>query len=560
MSETVVGLAARRRSLFSGLRRCASVERATVAHDIKTFVRRFGDSPHLAHDVMLYGFLLSADPSSCSLAALADRHLGHSLDSGPAAEASAVLALFHKLRPAVETAGLADVYSKIDLPLIRVLADIETTGITVDPAQLKVLSSRMEEEITRLSAEIYELAGKSFQHQLAPTIWARFCSKTWSCPHPVRYGKGKTVSTAADVLRRPKPPNTSHRRKSFGIPPALQTKRAPMSTRYPRSSIRSPDACTPPSTRPAPPPVAFRPPIRTFRTSPSAPNWAAKFEPPSSPAQVGKLIVADYSQIELRLLAHMSRDPVLVEAFRNGEEHPHPHRRRRVFGVPPLIDHLSEQRRNAKAVNFGIVYGQTAFGLAASLEHRPQRSRPLHSRLFRALLRRPPLHRRDYRRGPAAPRLCFKYVFGRKRPIPDMQSKKSQRPQFPPSETAVNTPCPRHRRRGSHQAGDDPHPRRPPRACRLKCSCQVHDELVFEAPPEEVRRRARYGEIGNDGIRRAARRAAGSRRRRGRQLALMRNRILAALLVTMTLSMTQTAQAHRDRCRSKKRVHANPRS
>ena len=78
-----------------------------------------------------------------------------------------------------------------------------------------------------------------------------------------------------------------------------------------------------------------------------------------------KLIVADYSQIELRLLAHMSQDPVLVEAFRHGEDI-HTRTAAEVFGVPPLMV-TAEQRRNAKAVNFGIVYGQTPFGLAASL-------------------------------------------------------------------------------------------------------------------------------------------------------------------------------------------------
>ena len=119
---------------------------------------------------MLYGFLLSADPASCSLPALAERHLGHSVDAGPAAEADAILAIFNKLRPDVETAGLADVYAKIDLPLIRVLADMESTGIRVDPAQLHVLSGRMEEEMARLSARDLRAGRKILQHQLAATI------------------------------------------------------------------------------------------------------------------------------------------------------------------------------------------------------------------------------------------------------------------------------------------------------------------------------------------------------------------------------------------------------
>ena len=94
----------------------------------------------------------------------------------------------------------------------------------------------------------------------------------------------------------------------------------------------------------------------------------------------------------------MSRDPVLVEAFRNGEDI-HTRTAAEVFGVPPLMI-TPEQRRNAKAVNFGIVYGQTPFGLASIAGDRSQGSRALHPRLLRTLRRRAPLHRRDHRRSP----------------------------------------------------------------------------------------------------------------------------------------------------------------
>ena len=88
-------------------------------------------------------------------------------------------------------------------------------------------------------------------------------------------------------------------------------------------------------------------------------------------------MVADYSQIELRLLAHMSKDPVLVSAFRNGEDI-HTRTAAEVFGVPPLMV-TPEMRRNAKAVNFGIVYGQTPFGTGDPARDRPKRSRNLYT-------------------------------------------------------------------------------------------------------------------------------------------------------------------------------------
>ena len=122
-------------------------ERATVAHDIKALVRRFGECPNLTNDTMLYGFLLSADPGVCNLGALAEKYLEHAVAPDPAAEADAVLAIFNILRPAVETAGLMDVYTRIDLPLFVCWRRWNRPGIRVDPAQLQALSGRMESEM-----------------------------------------------------------------------------------------------------------------------------------------------------------------------------------------------------------------------------------------------------------------------------------------------------------------------------------------------------------------------------------------------------------------------------
>ena len=89
--------------------------------------------------------------------------------------------------------------TRIDLPLVRVLAEMESTGITVDPAQLRVLSERMEAEMARLGGEVYELAGKSFNIN-SPQQLGKVLFEDLKLPPPVKYGKGKTISTAADVL------------------------------------------------------------------------------------------------------------------------------------------------------------------------------------------------------------------------------------------------------------------------------------------------------------------------------------------------------------------------
>ncbi|HEY3744375.1 MAG TPA: DNA polymerase, partial [Bryobacteraceae bacterium] len=192
-----------------------------------------------------------------------------------------------------------------------------------------------------------------------------------------------------------------------------------------------------------------------------------------------KLIVADYSQIELRLLAHMSKDKVLVEAFRNGEDI-HTRTAAEVFGTPPLMV-TREMRNNAKAVNFGIVYGQTAFGLAQSLGI-DRREADVY---IKAYFERYAGVRKfidatiaEVRKTGVAVTLS-----GRQRPIPDMNTKNPNARGFA-ERTAVNTPL-------QGTAADiiklamiriD----KKLEGFEAKMLLQVHDELVLEAPPDEV--------------------------------------------------------------------------
>ena len=479
MSETVVGLAA-------GSEACSVVlgdaipDRATVAHDIKALVRRFGDCPNLTHDAMLYGFLLSADPAVCSLPSLAEKYLEHTVDPDPAAEAEAVLAIFDKLRPEVEAAGLADVYARIDLPLVRVLAEMESTGIRVDPAQLLVLSGRMESEMARLAGEVYTLAGKSFNIN-SPQQLGKVLFEDLKLPAPVRYGKGKTISTAVDVLEAlaveyPIAGKVLEYRQLAKLKgtyvDALPVLIDPFSGRL-HTTFNQTGAAT--GRLSSSNPNLQNIPIRTELGR----EIRAAFVPRVEQDKAWKLIVADYSQIELRLLAHMSRDAVLVEAFRNGEDI-HTRTAAEVFGVPPLLI-TPEQRRNAKAVNFGIVYGQTPFGLSAQLGIERKEA----ELYIRAYFERYAGVRRfiestiaEVRRSGVAVNM-----FGRKRPIPDMQSKNANARSFA-ERTAVNTPLQGTAADLIKLAMIRIHKNL--RGMQAKMLLQVHDELVFEAPPEEV--------------------------------------------------------------------------
>jgi len=489
MSETVLGFSARR-----GEARGLTIEsttgssggkkeawpipaRATIGHDLKGLIRKFGDSPQVEHDVMLYGFLLNAEPSTCSLVSLSEKYLGEQLDeTDPMAQADAIFGLHEKLRPEVESLGLADLYQSIDLPLVRVLARMEQTGIRVDRDQLHVLSGRMEEEIARLSGEIYELAGKPFNIN-SPQQLSKVLFEDLKLPGPVKYGKGKTTSTAADVLEDlaeefPVARKVLEYRQLAklkgtyvdALPLLIDADSARLHTTFNQTGAA------------------------TGRLSSSNPNLqnipirtelGREIRAAFVPREGWKLLIADYSQIELRLLAHMSRDAVLVDAFRNGEDI-HTRTAAEVFGIPPLMV-TPEQRRNAKAVNFGIVYGQTAFGLASSLGI----DRKEADLYIRAYFERYAGVRRfidatiaEVRRTGVAVNL-----FGRRRPIPDMQSRNPNARSFA-ERTAVNTPL-------QGTAADliklamiriD----KKLEGMQSKMLLQVHDELVFEVPEDEL--------------------------------------------------------------------------
>jgi DNA polymerase-1 len=197
------------------------------------------------------------------------------------------------------------------------------------------------------------------------------------------------------------------------------------------------------------------------------------------PREGWDLVVADYSQIELRLLAHMSGDPVLTEAFRNGEDI-HTRTAAEVMGVPPMLV-TKEARNNAKAVNFGIVYGISSFGLAANLGI----SRKEADLYIRSYFERYSGVKRFIDETIAKTRETgvARTMFGRERPIPDMNSRNPNARGFA-ERTAVNSPI-----QGTAADLIKLAMVRIDKALanrRAKLLLQVHDELVLESPPEET--------------------------------------------------------------------------
>ena len=430
------------------------------------------------HDVMLYAFLLDADPSGCSLDEQARRRLDLKLGASTEQRADITLEIWHRFSGAVDTRGMRKLYAEIELPLARVLARIERTGVRIDRSELRRLSLLMERDIARLTADIHEMAGKTFNIS-SPQQLGRVLFEDLRLPAPVKYGKGKTISTAADVLDELAADHEIVRKvleyrqltKLKGtyvdaLPELIDPRTGRLHTSFNQTGAA------------------------TGRLSSSNPNLqnipirtelGREIRAAFIPKEGWKLLVADYSQIELRLLAHFSQDPGLVRAFREGEDI-HTRTAAEVLGVPPLMV-TPEARRSAKAVNFGIVYGISPFGLAAQLGI----PRGEAEKYIRNYFARYAGVRKFIDNTIAAVRQTgvTRTLFGRERPIPDINSRNPNARGFA-ERTAVNSPLQGTaadliklamvRIDAALETGGH----------RSAMLLQVHDELVFECPPEEV--------------------------------------------------------------------------
>jgi DNA polymerase-1 len=430
------------------------------------------------HDPMLYSYLLDPTYSSHRLADVALRRFN--LKLGGKLDESADIAgrLTSALRTEVELAGLTKLYDEMDLPLVPVLARMEHAGVKIDTAALSQLSSELEREIAAKAKKVYEAAGMEFNvgspKQLGDVLFNRM-----NLPKPVKYGKGRMISTAVDVLEE----------LAESHPIARMVLDYRQLTKLKSTYVDALPALINPATGRLH--TTFgQTGTATGRLSSANPNLQnipirtelgrgirAAFI--AEPGHV--LLTADYSQIELRLLAHFSHDPLLVEAFRRGDDI-HTLTASQVFGVPPLMV-TPDHRRQAKVVNFGIVYGLSAFGLSQQLSIEPSEAKQFIAAYFekysgvRSFIDRTLEEaRRD---------LKVKTLFGRVRPIPDINSKNANQRGFA-ERTAVNTPL-------QGTAADlikiamiriDEVVRE--RGLKSRMTLQVHDELVFEVPENEI--------------------------------------------------------------------------
>jgi DNA polymerase I len=455
----------------------ADVKRAKIVHDPKLFQLLAGRAANVKHATQLYAYLLRPTTANHNFADVVMRQFNSMIGGGPGERADYLQRMAPVLRTQIDEQELTGVYEKIDLPLAPVLADMERIGIRVDPKELEKMSKSMEKEVRRLEKEIWKLAGSEFNIN-SPAQLAEILFDKLNLQPPMRRGKGKARSTAADILeemaaQHPLPAKIIEYREISklkstyvdALPKLIHPETGRLHTSFSQTTAAT---------------------GRLSSSDPNLQNIPIRTElgreiRAAFVADKGKILLsADYSQIELRVMAHFSGDPVLIAAFRNGEDI-HARTAQEVFGVGPMAQN-AEHRRAAKAINFGIIYGLSPFGLAQQLgigqKEAAQfinayftRYRGVKEFLEKILV--------ETRKSGVA-----KTLFGRIRPIPEIGSPQAQLRSFA-ERTALNSPLQGTAADLIKLAMISIDRRLSAEKFEAKMILQVHDELLFETPPKE---------------------------------------------------------------------------
>jgi DNA polymerase-1 len=478
---------------------------AKAGHNIKfdwQVLRRAGvELAGLVYDSMLASFVLDPGRRSHAIDTLSLEHLGRSMRlyadvagrgkkeipfaEVPVAEAAAycgadsatVLALHRFFAPSLREMGLERLLRDIELPLVEVLVDMEWVGIAIDPALFARMSGELTRDLADLEAKIARAAGTQVNlnspKQLATLLFEKL-------QLPVLKKTKTGPSTDADVLEQLAAQGHEvpalileyrevQKLKSTYVDVLPQ--RVNRTTGRIHTSYNQTGAAT----------------GRLSSSEPNLQNIPAR-TPRGEEIRLGfvpgpgcRFVVADYSQIELRLMAHLSEDPAFIQAFRSGGDI-HRQTASLIFGVP--LDQVSaEMRARAKTINFGTIYGQGPFALSRQLEISQEEARAFISQYFerfagvRAYL--------DLQVRLAREHGYVETLFGRRRYIPEIKDKNFNLRAFA-ERTAQNTPL-----QGS--AADlikiamvRIHAALAAGGHRARLLLQVHDELVLEAPTAEV--------------------------------------------------------------------------
>ncbi|HLJ96574.1 MAG TPA: DNA polymerase I [Gemmataceae bacterium] len=460
----------------------------------------------VAGDPMLADYLLHAGERSHNLADLSSRYLNHqvipitdligkgknqiTMDQVPTArvaeysgeDADMAWRLAERLEPELRETGLSDLYEQLEVPLIAVLAELEFNGIRIDVPLLQRLSQEMTKQLAGIEEEIYALAGRRF-NIASPKQLREVLFKEQRLPTQRKTGVSGEASTDQATLERlallghELPKRILEHRQIAKLKgtyvDALSELMNPATGRIHASFNQTVTA--------------------TGRLSSSDPNLqnipvrteqGRQIRQAFLPAEGWRLLTADYSQIELRLLAHFSGDEALRRAFAEDRDI-HTAVAAQIFGVAePEVN--SAMRRMAKTVNFGVVYGMSAHGLAERLGI----ARDEAARFIDAYFARYPKVQ-EYQAKLLAACQRQRYVstiLGRRREITGIRADSTYQQRNQPEREAINMEIQGSAADLIKMAMLNIYGRVQKDRLKARMLLQIHDELVFEVPPEEVDR------------------------------------------------------------------------
>lgn len=453
-----------------------------------TMVAHYLINPDGKHgmDVLARKWLNYAPVSIEELIGKKGRNQGTMADLSPeqirdyaAEDADVTYRLFEHFEPELQKAGLTSLFESVEIPLIDVLADMELEGVRIDESFLNDYSSQLHEEIVVLEKEIHELAGERFNID-SPKQLGTILFEKLAIASDIKKTKTGQYSTGEDVLSRfeHNHPIVSRildyrelrKLKSTyvdSLPTMINSRTGRVHTNY-MQTVAATGRLSSNN------PNLQNIPIRTPRG-----KEIRKAFIPRSEEYV--LLAADYSQVELRVIASMSGDDQMIAAFMHGEDI-HKATAAKVFGVP-IADVTKDMRSKAKAVNFGIIYGQGAFGLAQNLGISRTEAKEIIDAYWEQFPRL-----REYQQENiqfARKNGYVETVLKRRRYLPDINSANAVVRGFA-ERNAINAPVQGSAADIIKVAMIRLHVELEKRELKSRMIMQVHDELVFDAHHDEV--------------------------------------------------------------------------
>lgn len=372
--------------------------------------------------------------------------------------------------------NLLSLFQNIELPLLEVLADMEKTGIAVKKDILIIISQELEERMKELTREIYEIAGEGFNLDSPRQLGLILFGKLGLPPVKRKKSGFSTDSEVLEILSKihilPQK-ILEHREisklKSAYIdvlPGLIDSKDGRLHTSY-HQTVTTTGRLS--SSRP------------NLQNIPIKSNWGKRLREGFTASLGCFLLGADYSQIELRLLAHYSKDKLLCKSFENDEDI-HTQTAQEIFGIKSTqVD--ADSRRMAKTINFGIIYGMSAYGLSRSLKIEVSQAQDFINRYFEKYQGVKKYIEESLKQ--AKEKGYVTTMFGRKRYIPGLSSFNRQEKDFA-ERVAINTPIQGSAAEIIKLAMLKIWEKLQKNKLRAKIILQLHDELILELPKEEI--------------------------------------------------------------------------